>query len=625
MHISLLKQSLLICICVVSFSFLSVEKAEAGWFGDHVCCNSGSAIGSGDGRAGANNQVGGSSSGGSTSGIGSYIANVSTSPIPSNAHYTGQQTVNGVTYDVWSYAGSGTNYGPNLVSRPVSNGGNGNGGGGPFTGGGSSPKPATGYFDAVTPSNCSVYGWAYDPDNTAQAISVHIYKDNRAGQGTFVTACTADQARSDVNIKAHVPGNHGFTCVLPDSYRGTGDHALFIHAIDINGTPNALLQTNGKVMGCTPPPVPDVSVQNFVITHACSIDEMTASIVCPKTDLSFTIQNTGNKAISSGISVPYRVEYHLPADAATSPWRLAKTGSYTSGVDINGQSSTITQSVVNLPVGRSAVRVVVNPAPYAVALAETNVSNNISNSVPLTYVPGNTDLSFQSFAVTSACDTGLMAGNTPCPATKVTLALLNKGNKNVLVGMNVPYRVEYKDASGVWKTAVQDVYGGSIPAKSASGAGVSKSIIAVIPNLKMGATELRAIVNPVPRISSLNEVNFTDNVSTVITQTYAYAVGTVELIHKNEVVRYGATTTLDWSIDADYTFMCKLQGTFAPGVGQVLTNTPGIKSVGVVRTAGLTSTQNFSLSCTPKAGPGVPSDVVTRAVTIEVVPSVQEI
>lgn len=606
----------LFCICLVCFGTISVPLAQAGWWSDNVCCSSGSLVGNGDGNAGAN-LSGGTS--GSSGGTNSYIASVSTQPIPSNARYTGQQTVNGVTYDVWEYAGSGTATGPNLVSRPVtgSNGGS--------NGGGSSPRPATGYFDSVTPAACSVYGWAYDPDNTNQAINVHIYRDNRAGVGTFVTSCTANQARSDVNTVAKVPGNHGFNCVLPDTYRGTGDHTLYIHAIDINGTPNNLLQTNAKVMGCAPPPAPDVSVQNFMIARACSVNDMTVNDTCPQTNISFVVRNTGNKTITAGTAVPYRVEYHLPTDTASSPWRLAKTGTYTGGVAVNSQSTTITQSVLNLPVGRSTMRVVVNPTPGVLALGETNFTNNISNTVAQTYVPANVDLSFQSFSVTDACETDVMAGNTPCPSTKVTFVLLNKGNKTITAGMAVPYVVEYQlDGSSVWKTAVTGSFTDGIAAKSGT-AGVSAKIVAAVPNLKMGSTKLRAVVNPTPRAAQLNETNFTDNASSEITQTYVYEVGTVILTYKNEVIRYSATTSLQWSVDADYAVTCQLAGAFAVGVNRTLTNTPGTKISGTAGSAALKNTQNFSLTCTPKTGPGVPSTVISKSVSIEVVPSVQEI
>ena len=125
-----------------------------------------------------------------------------------------------------------------------------------FPGGFSSP--ATGYFDSANSSTCTITGWAYDPDNAAAAISVHVYQDGRAGVGMYVTSCQANQSRPDVNSIIKIPGNHGFNCTLPTSFRNTGSHALFIHAIDINGTPNNLLRTNGKTINCagvnTPPP-----------------------------------------------------------------------------------------------------------------------------------------------------------------------------------------------------------------------------------------------------------------------------------------------------------------------------------------------------------------------------------
>ncbi|MES2967041.1 MAG: hypothetical protein V4668_04620 [Patescibacteria group bacterium] len=115
---------------------------------------------------------------------------------------------------------------------------------------GSFTRAATGYFDVADSSNCTVQGWAYDPDNAGAAISVHVYQDGRAGVGRFVTSCQANQSRPDVNAIIRIPGNHGFNCPLPASFRNTGSHRIFIHAIDINGTPNNLLRTNGKSISC---------------------------------------------------------------------------------------------------------------------------------------------------------------------------------------------------------------------------------------------------------------------------------------------------------------------------------------------------------------------------------------
>ncbi len=67
-----------------------------------------------------------------------------------------------------------------------------------------------GHLDAVrvSQSRVVVQGWAYDPAVPGRVIQAHIYVN---GVGYSVPA---SHTRRDVNA-AHIPGNHGFTAVLP--------------------------------------------------------------------------------------------------------------------------------------------------------------------------------------------------------------------------------------------------------------------------------------------------------------------------------------------------------------------------------------------------------------------------
>lgn len=113
-------------------------------------------------------------------------------------------------------------------------------------------QPATGNFDSADASTCSVVGWAYDPDASGNSINVHIYRDQSASAGgTYVATCAANQFRSDVNTARGISGNHGFNCQLPSSYRGTGAHNLYIHAIDVNGTPNNVIGGSPRSLSCS--------------------------------------------------------------------------------------------------------------------------------------------------------------------------------------------------------------------------------------------------------------------------------------------------------------------------------------------------------------------------------------
>jgi hypothetical protein len=132
------------------------------------------------------------------------------------------------------------------------------------------PRPAVGNFDVATPSTCSIAGWAYDPDSPASSISVHVYRDQSAfSGGTFVTSCSANQSRPDVNSALGISGNHGFNCVLPASYADTGSHNLYIHAIDVDGAPNNVIAGSPRAMSCSS--VPATPVTATISGSGCSI------------------------------------------------------------------------------------------------------------------------------------------------------------------------------------------------------------------------------------------------------------------------------------------------------------------------------------------------------------------
>lgn len=100
------------------------------------------------------------------------------------------------------------------------------------------PQPPRITVDGV--STCgSVYGWAFDPDNSGASISVHIYKGGPAGGGgTMVGNISADQPRGDVNAAYGIAGNHGFNFVIPAGDRDGADKTYYVYAIDSNGTDN---------------------------------------------------------------------------------------------------------------------------------------------------------------------------------------------------------------------------------------------------------------------------------------------------------------------------------------------------------------------------------------------------
>lgn len=116
-----------------------------------------------------------------------------------------------------------------------------------------SAADAFGVVEGADAATCSMEGWAYDPDNSSQSIEVHIYRDGpMSAGGVFVTSCDTDVYRMYINSTYGITGDHGFDCTLPSSYLGTGAHDLYLHAMDINGTPNNLL-THVKNLSCIAP------------------------------------------------------------------------------------------------------------------------------------------------------------------------------------------------------------------------------------------------------------------------------------------------------------------------------------------------------------------------------------
>jgi hypothetical protein len=130
-------------------------------------------------------------------------------------------------------------------------------------------QPAVGNFDGTDSSACRVGGWAYDPDSSGRSISVHVYKDGPAGTGTFIASCSANQPRRDVNTAFGVAGNHGFNCALPASMKGVGSKNIYIHAIDVSGTPNNVISSSPKNINCPA----------AIVRPTCSLSPSASSVV----------------------------------------------------------------------------------------------------------------------------------------------------------------------------------------------------------------------------------------------------------------------------------------------------------------------------------------------------------
>lgn len=100
------------------------------------------------------------------------------------------------------------------------------------------PSP-TGSVDAVTPATSNdgrvtVRGWAFDPDQPAAALEVHVYVDGR-GYGAYSTGV----ARPDVaRIYPGVGGQQGWSVPVQ---LGLGSHQVCVFAINVAAGSNTLL------------------------------------------------------------------------------------------------------------------------------------------------------------------------------------------------------------------------------------------------------------------------------------------------------------------------------------------------------------------------------------------------
>ena len=106
-------------------------------------------------------------------------------------------------------------------------------------GGANNPTAA---FDSCTGGigSINVSGWAFDKDNTGQALSVHVYIGGEAGtSGAEGHVIIADQSRPDVNKAYGCGDNHGFSSTIQT--KKTGTQVVSVYAINIGSGSNTLI------------------------------------------------------------------------------------------------------------------------------------------------------------------------------------------------------------------------------------------------------------------------------------------------------------------------------------------------------------------------------------------------
>ncbi len=234
---------------------------------------------------------------------------------------------------------------------------------------------ATGHLDSANSAECSVKGWAYDPDNSGAQISVHFYRDGAYGKGgTFIGGCQTKVFRSDVNSAYGISGTHGFDCKLPSSLYNQGEKNIYIHAIDVSGGPNSVIGGSPKKITCGTQQVSQTLTVYKSGTGAGTVTSNPAGITCG---------TTCSKAYTAGTVVTLTA---TPATGSTfAGWTGTCSGTGACTVSMSATKSvtakfnTVTQGSVSV----SGATIVSN---------NTHVTQGMLNGMqldaPLVMVPG---------------------------------------------------------------------------------------------------------------------------------------------------------------------------------------------------------------------------------------------
>jgi hypothetical protein len=112
------------------------------------------------------------------------------------------------------------------------------------------PSPV-GRVDAASPAvsndgRVTVRGWAFDPDEPARALEVHVYVNGR-GYGAYSTGV----ARADVaRVYPGVGGSQGYSVPVR---LGAGSHQVCVFAINVSAGSNTLLNCASVTVSDRPP------------------------------------------------------------------------------------------------------------------------------------------------------------------------------------------------------------------------------------------------------------------------------------------------------------------------------------------------------------------------------------
>ncbi|HET6582209.1 MAG TPA: M23 family metallopeptidase [Nannocystaceae bacterium] len=102
----------------------------------------------------------------------------------------------------------------------------------------------------------SIRGWAQDPDTPEQPVEIRVWFGGPADDpnATGVTLL-ADQPRDDL-CEPLGSCEHGFDIEIPKSLRDDQSHAVYVYAVDTEGSEAPLLDASPGEFACAPPAAP---------------------------------------------------------------------------------------------------------------------------------------------------------------------------------------------------------------------------------------------------------------------------------------------------------------------------------------------------------------------------------
>jgi len=273
-----------------------------------------------------------------------------------------------------------------------------------------------GSFDAADCNTAS--GWAKDPDNSSEPVTVALYAGDPNQGGSPVANYTASDYRSDV-------GNTAFNIPIPASIKDGTGHALYVVARNLGGTGGSdttlsgsprNIQCGSVTVGAPTGRVyadsSQLNVGQSTTVHLEAHDGANNPVVCTSIDMPVYGQSvTGgvnncqpfNKTYTFNATTPGYYTFHASLGAQNGTWTDA--GQWT--VQVIGPNVTtpppttygqptasISADLPNIQVGQSVGIHATFAAGANDTLTATNIDSPVGTGLASTISPGPKDITF---------------------------------------------------------------------------------------------------------------------------------------------------------------------------------------------------------------------------------------